>query len=87
MISRLSMSTQTDYKGMVDWLTWMTWSLSGDGYLVICSCNRRKALQDWKSNNAFRATYGNLLKIFTEARHKEAADALCAVLRKRSESH
>ena len=46
-------------------------------------CDRREALRRWKSKQAFKATYGNLLELFVKAGHTLCAETLCEVLRKK----
>ncbi len=42
---------------------------------VLCVC-RREALRRWKSKQAHKATYGNLLELFVKARHTQCAEAV-----------
>lgn len=54
---------------------------------IICCPNiiRREALRRWQNKQGLHATYGNLLEVFVKAGHKECAEALCGVLRKKCE--
>ncbi len=52
---------------------------------IILPC-RRRALQLWKNKQAFKATYGNLLKVFREADHNDGVKAVLAVLRKKGKA-
>ena len=47
---------------------------------------RREALRRWKSKQAHKATYGNLLELFVKAGHTQCAEAVCEVLRKKCKS-
>lgn len=45
---------------------------------------RVEALRRWKSQHAFRATYGKLLQLCVDASHTLCAEAIFEVLRKKS---
>ena len=47
---------------------------------------RREALRKWQSKQGLDATYGKLLKLFSDAGHTQAAEALCEILRKKCKS-
>ena len=51
--------------------------------LIVC---RREALRRWKSKQAHKATYGNLLELFVKAGHTQCTEAVCEVLRKKCKS-
>ena len=54
--------------------------------LIKSFCFRREVLRKWQEKQGPHATYGNLLKVFVNARHKECAEGLCELLRKKCET-